>query len=792
MATAAHSGSHLEVPGPDDMELHSDHGYDFGDGDIELDLDPVHHDDEDMSIKDAASTTGLDVQTVPTDQDDFMVDDDFITHDYNFTEGEGVHGAAQASRNDADMVQSPKPSDHDDDLIDYSDDEADALEAPADQGVTVKDDHLDAVSDHAEQNEHAASTVHEESANNSIDHTSEHHVEGGLTSNNNHNVDDSYEEYHERAEDRAEEANEQEPESHESEHDEYETNTEEHAAKGGLGLATSVAAKASYDREGDGDHDGTQEHDNEDEQEYGEEQHEENQSDLQPVTVNYAGNELWLFKHHDTDDSGDWLLDDVSLANATMSDLFNGCRLSLGDDVSREHEIGFRFDNLYNMELYEDNTVCVAVTLGRVVELYHKLHSQDGVPEPESFYVTLLFRPRFITLLADVAKYAEQGSGYSGLEAAVAAGETHFSNLDSNTSTDHEVTDWENDEQEEGGVDDEHTDDDDSPAKVEETTHEEYEEHEEVQEQVGESGEVHVEEDYGQYGLEQEGEDEGFLHHQGPIDIADDAEYSVTQQESVGPSDAQASPVKTEEEVRREQAEDDLIEYSDGEDDAVDDERKPTAINDPSPSSSTVQGDELAGASADTAAAQSSNNEDELNFAAEVENVAGFNEQLATGLEDEITEAYPEYDENFGQDDTFPEYQADGTTNQEYADIDQQLQLDFLNDTEVNNTTEDGGVEGLEATNNDITGADDFLDMNDTVWDTENPLVNIQQDEFTFQTDEEDGAGEHSTTAVPRVADAVADSSNHDSPQGLKRSVDEAGHDSEDALDSSDAKRPRV
>ncbi|RMZ73092.1 conserved glutamic acid-rich [Pyrenophora seminiperda CCB06] len=149
-------------------------------------------------------------------------------------------------------------------------------------------------------------------------------------------------------------------------------------------------------------------------------------SELPSVTINYKGIELWLFKQYDFDNSGDWLLGDIALAKASISDLIHACRSALGNAVLNEMELGFQFEDFENMQLFEDNTACVAVSLERLVTYYHLLHASDGNNEPGSFYVKLVYRPRFATLLSDIAKFADQGLGFTAFDAAVAAGETHF------------------------------------------------------------------------------------------------------------------------------------------------------------------------------------------------------------------------------------------------------------------------------------------------------------------------------------------------------------------------------
>jgi hypothetical protein len=403
----------LEVSAPDDdMDLHTDDGFDFGDGDIELDLDPAPSaHDEDLSIHDAVSDSGFDLETGATDQDDFMADHgDLIEEDiYDDDAGSVVMQALADDDAAAEASMLPPP---DEDLIDYSDDEGQQL-----QKIQSNVSHQEDIEIHDGEGEDLSFL-----SNAPLDDTQT----PGFA---NHSQDESRDNQEPAHDDQASDA----PESvgHVSvadvqsvgktespSHDGHHADGEDGGVQLPAGEDTADAVEDDHNLskdEAQSVHDDTQ----------GE--HQDSQpSQLRPITVNYAGSEFWLFKQHDSEDSGDWLLEDISIAKSSMSELFQACRSSLGDDVSNEHELGFCFDHLNSLEVYEDNTACVAVTLERLTDLYYMLQTQDDNTEPEPFYVTLQFRPRFATLLSDVAKFADNGRGYSAFTSAIAAGETHF------------------------------------------------------------------------------------------------------------------------------------------------------------------------------------------------------------------------------------------------------------------------------------------------------------------------------------------------------------------------------
>ena len=468
----------LEVSAPDDdMDLHTDDGFDFGDGDIELDMDPAPSaHDEDLSIHDAASDGGLDLDTAPPDQDDFMADHgDLIEEDIYDDDAGSVVMQALADDDAANEVSMLAPPDED--LIDYSDDEGQQLQkiqsnVSHQEDIEIPDGEADDLS--FLSNAPLEDTQDPGFANHSQDESRD---------NQEPALDDQTSDVHE-ATAHASVANVQSVGEIESPSHDHHSDRED----GGIQLPADEntanvvedehslpkdEAQSAYDAQGE---------------------HQDSQpSELRPVTVNYAGSEFWLFKQHDSEDSGDWLLEDSSAAKSSMSQLFQACRSSLGDDVSNEHELGFCFDHLNNMEVYEDNTACVAVTLERLISMYYTLQTQYGNTEPEPFYVTLQFRPRFATLLSDVAKFADEGRGYSALTSAIAAGETHFSNTlalpsghDDYHSSDYDDADWndENEGENPGTEDQEH---EEHTAEVKDD-----EKNAEVHEDEGHTGEIQI------------------------------------------------------------------------------------------------------------------------------------------------------------------------------------------------------------------------------------------------------------------------------------------------------------
>jgi hypothetical protein len=773
MAATTHGMPRLEVTATDDMDLHSDSGLDFDDGDIELHLDPalpaqpedddIIIQDDDISIKDAPTNAGQDVHTVDADQDDFMIDhEDFFEEDavqYNDpAPADPGTGAPSIPANTA------TPAPVEDDLIDYSDDEDEPVwgePLPTDFGATPP----------VQKDESEASAQH-------VDHLNP------VASNNDYA-------YEPQDQDQGEGVGIYEtlyqPELDQEAETKNEADDHTEGDDGGVQLE-AFDAQADDNERLSSDH------------------QERPLCESRPITINYEGNELWMFKEHDAEESGDWLLEDISIVHSSLSELLQACRVSLGENISHETELGLRFDHLHNMELYEDNTACVAVSLERLLDLYYTLHSQDGNDDPESFYICLLSRPRFATLLSDVAKHADQGSGYAGFNAAVAAGETHFVDAYSGHSTEHEATEWENEEEQHAGSDSASGADDNAG-------HEEHEEHDEDGPPHENKEEANKEEASDEHDEDFDPEDTAYLeqvlsHDEGAVAYGnadvneesgkhDDTQSQIAQQ---GPASVDKQPT--------EQMDNDTVDYSD--DEEQEDVAKPSTrdSNDPSPSSSTVQGDDIPTDEHVAETASSKHPVGESSANPEHGNYPHAEEQLGHA---ENTELYQDFNEHY-EEDPFSEFQAgeakgypaeadfEGFTNQDYTgydyqDVDQELQNDFLSGGDFD------GANAGDSTNaaKGFTGEDDYLNLTDAPeWAAAQDQLppppedeDLVFDDYTEHgQEEEDGLVEQPAVAASSAADPVAASStdlHETSPQGQKRSIDEVGDLVGDALDTTGA-----
>lgn len=813
MTTTAQAIPALEVSAPDDnMDVLSDTAFDFVDGDIDLDLDTttsVH--DDDMSLNDAATDGGIDMSE-HIDQDDFMADQgDLIEEDdvYN----DNIASVSQKSDRHAEVFEADMLAPPDEDLIDYSDDEA---QQPVKMHSPSSHEEEDIQSPFGLETESAQAGAHLEDAQTQA---VEQPLESTTAANEEpQTLDGDVEKGPETITAGEIQDAELQREGADDIHDE----------EGGIALPADEHSQ--HDDNTIDYQEGQHEHINQDLES---DDHSDQQIELRPVTVNYAGNELWLFKQHDLDDSGDFLLDELSAAKSSISELFQACRLSLGDDVSGEHEIGFRFDHLHNLELYEDNTACVAVSLERMVDLYHTLQAQDGNEDPECFYVTLQFRPRFATLLADIAQYAEQGSGYSALDAAVSAGETHFSNVFSSATTEHDQVEWDEEENEEADAsspasvpsESQGDVDADDADKLEEQRLGDIEEHGEncsqektlkqddaaLQEESGEAQDFHhVESEVTQEAVK--------LDFLGEIAAQDTAEQNEPEHElqsdaAAGQDTYEPQDEKTPDQIAHEKQEaDDFVDYSDDEDE----QEGKSAAHEASPSSYTVQGDDTTDVQKRGLAPELDGHDGAGTAETDFERHDDDSTLLSqTQYGDDANHyAFQNYTENYEQGDSFPEYHAEGTvedpfeangsyasdTNQDFADynfqeIDGEINLGFDEQPLDDANHGDFGDETYEAVE-DITHADALLDLDhapewavdaDPASDLPGEDAILLHDDTTAHEDEEGGVVEQPGATKSSAANLTLISSkdrNSSSPQGQKRSIDEVGDGIEDAPES--------
>jgi hypothetical protein len=754
------------------MDTLSDAGFDMGDGDIDLDLgaapDNQQLGDDALSLQDAGTDGGVDLQTATADPDDFMVDKDDLIEEDEIDYGDLELGDAGqpfvASPSEAQHTMNEQIDDHnvetnvqpnagndsaiEDDIIDYSDDEEEKVETTLDASSGIQQElqegaHAQAGNeqhnvgddtskplDHPAQDEHAYEYEYQEGNVTEPSGVTEQQSQDDVNADWQQPSQPQYDDGTQAEESRHH--NQDHDETYGEPNDTAEDNHEEQAD------------------EPDDNHDSADEADAEAEEPL--RTVSSNQRPiLHPVTVNYDGTEMWLFKPHDTE-NGEWLLSDESVATQQFPYFFQACRAQLGDDLNPETELGLRFDHFHALELFEDCTACAYTTLKELLDVYLGLHAQDGLTDPEPFYITLQFRPRVLTLVNELKKAMQDQIGFSGLNDAVASGETSFNAYLSNHTEplqDH----WEENKHEEEGSEKNDDEEEDVTGK-----------------------------DGGHYS---EGQNE----------------HDASRSNSTGASSANASAPGSQdgEEHEDEPEEEELIDYSEDEGDVDATQPGHSSTNGPSSTSSTVQGDDASYANADDANA--AENQEENRQSSDEDDV--LEDNLDDPTDFGASNAYAQYDAgndagNSGHIDneTLDQAYDQGFDTGNFLTQDLNNNDGFYYDNDENapfDQQDDFGLAGTENADdldpaqnlgpgtgdNSFVGVDDFLDLTgDTGEDVAGDAFAIptNNNEEQVNLDEEGAAGQATIDASSDVPPVDASSIGFDdpgSPQGLKRSIDE-------------------
>jgi hypothetical protein len=90
---------------------------------------------------------------------------------------------------------------------------------------------------------------------------------------------------------------------------------------------------------------------------------EEEPQSLHPVIVDYEGAHIYLFRPMHSDDTDEFLLNDFSLADKTLVDLFGACRQVLGDDIDNDLELEIYSEDL-DLTISEVSQISLLLYLG--------------------------------------------------------------------------------------------------------------------------------------------------------------------------------------------------------------------------------------------------------------------------------------------------------------------------------------------------------------------------------------------------------------------------------------------
>ncbi|OJD34553.1 conserved glutamic acid-rich protein [Diplodia corticola] len=134
-----------------------------------------------------------------------------------------------------------------------------------------------------------------------------------------------------------------------------------------------------------------------------------------PVVVVYQGDEISLFPPHGSDTSDSfYFLHDESLANESIRSLLQACRQVLGETMRDEDELEFDIAEL-GLCVSEDSDNAASTSFSQVLDVYLQLHQLDGHESPGPLYMTLNTKTRFSARLDALLAAIADGRGMSQL-----------------------------------------------------------------------------------------------------------------------------------------------------------------------------------------------------------------------------------------------------------------------------------------------------------------------------------------------------------------------------------------
>lgn len=454
MAAVAQPAFGLQAPSADDtMEISSNFGGDM-DGDIDIDLDSageqMQYDEDDHMIDDAKPDN---IQYQEHVDEDVMVDDDAASH----TE-------------DRVMQDSPPHSEHDEELLDFSDNEDMPIENT--DHVAVEETVLEPQPQDPEPLEQVQSDAAAELLNagvEPVDHLDltaqtelyqvqpEQH-EPGVSEDSFHQVDENGLEEHIEGDDAQPVV--ACPGVHAAQSEEFEQNTYDETplqylsqhdvaegagdpqvyAEGSVEQPTAQANTINEAQEDAADNDTTEpavvetaqeanpsipaslhldtelsQHEAaEDLSTHDTEPHSPTVTGLHPTIVEYDGNEIFLFPSREPASYEQYLLVNENLVTSSLGDLLQACRVVLGESISEDDELVLGVEEL-DLYVSEDSTPAFSTSFSELLDCYVKLHQHDGNDHPPAFRVTLTTKTRFTNRLTTITQAIAEGKGFSQL-----------------------------------------------------------------------------------------------------------------------------------------------------------------------------------------------------------------------------------------------------------------------------------------------------------------------------------------------------------------------------------------
>lgn len=135
---------------------------------------------------------------------------------------------------------------------------------------------------------------------------------------------------------------------------------------------------------------------------------------LHPTIVEYDGNEIFLFPSREPASFEQYLLVNENLVTSSLGDLLQACRVVLGESISEDEELVLGVEEL-DLYVSEDSTPAFSTSFSELLDCYVKLHQHDGNDHPPAFRVTLTTKTRFTNRLTTITQAIAEGKGFSQL-----------------------------------------------------------------------------------------------------------------------------------------------------------------------------------------------------------------------------------------------------------------------------------------------------------------------------------------------------------------------------------------
>ncbi|KAH8665008.1 hypothetical protein BGZ60DRAFT_62324 [Tricladium varicosporioides] len=141
--------------------------------------------------------------------------------------------------------------------------------------------------------------------------------------------------------------------------------------------------------------------------------HSEESSTTPHVVVAYRNEEFPLFPTTNSDDPNHFFISDLAILDKGLGELLTALRNVIYEDIPDDQELTINFTD-FKFEIDESCARLDEFTLGQIIELYNKLLHNENV-ETRPLYILLDFRPRYTSRIRNLMMGAAEGKILSDL-----------------------------------------------------------------------------------------------------------------------------------------------------------------------------------------------------------------------------------------------------------------------------------------------------------------------------------------------------------------------------------------